>query len=451
MKRQLLKSLLVLAALALPSIALSQSDFRVLKIIGDLNGDSDSNKRARKELRDLGSQASPQLVREINKYTSLAPSDLLSAARCFRALAEIGDPGAVDVAARCIRSLDIGPEPSGDYRRVLLAEAVRYLASQCSQHDASDALIKFLQGSSEEYENPTKKIYQATAWEPDKSRGSSVDSFLLGRTGRRPETIVGWSTKMNDDSLYRASYDYQDAASTYHDFVFRVRRAGGGCTLLVDVYDALSKMAESKSCQVESVLCEFLKRHPYKITLYFERLGNDGFTPGVYTFPADSGSSCEWLDNQARPRMVAMRLLSNAGSQDSVPCIQPLLRSPHNDERQQALASLEQLSAAGASQDAAADHSSADIIRMRNGDVISGSVKNGTITMRTTYAELKFDIPNIKSIEFQNPASKADTVRLRSGDTLSGKILNETIDIDLRAGGTTSVRSADMSTIEIHR
>lgn len=452
MKNKLAIACIMLQIFCITSMG-ATSTYQVIRLIGDLNGDPESNKDARKELNEIGYQATSQLISEIEKYTSLKSSDILSAARCFRALKEMDSPVGIEAATKSLKILISKPNVTGGYQRVLLAEAIGYLSSQADNTLASKALLKFIQDYPEKYENSAKSFYQYSEWKPKSYKAhSDLSSDLNGRTGLKSGYHEGWTSIMQGRLVGKGSIRWQGGYSTSHSLNRSVRNSGG-YTLFVDVYEALASMAKENVPGTEKALITLLERHPYKITLYLERLGKDGFTPGVYLSRINSNTKKTWIDENGRPRIALMKLLMEAGSHDALPSLEKMLKSKHGDERQQALITLEHITKNGKSlsHTNGTEEPSVDRIVLRNGDVLTGKIINETIKIKTSYAELSVATEEIANIQIETSATKTDEVRLLVGDRLSGIITDEEIKIELKAGGETSIKKSDIDNIHFGR
>jgi len=75
-----------------------------------------------------------------------------------------------------------------------------------------------------------------------------------------------------------------------------------------------------------------------------------------------------------------------------------------------------------------------DRVVLKNGDTISGQIKNGAFTLRTFYGIIKFDTERIQNINFEVGGQNIDVVILRIGDKLSGVIQENNVVILTRSG-----------------
>jgi hypothetical protein len=442
----------------------SVSKYKVIQLIGDLNGSPESNGRAVRELREIGSDAAPYLVSEIQKFVSLEPSDLISAARCLRALKEIDSNAGIAVGAKSLRVLAPKPKVFESNERVMLAEAISYLSSQANSREASKALLTFILNEAARYEDGTTSYFLV-------SRLENVPSH------EKPDTkyIDGWVTSLHVEKKIGSQYFRWNSfgsgggggrrSQTCDRWIRRL--SGPGYTLLVDVYVALQALAEHKVPGTETVLLDFLQRHPYQITLYLERLGPDGFTPSVLAIKENSSAERDWIDKRGRPRIALIKLLMKGGTRGTISSLEKMLLSKHEDERQQALITIEGITesvstigngvqitspagiAIGTSE--ISEDDKYDKITMRNGDAISGQVMNASLDLRASYAELKIQTSTVKHIKLEGADSKTDSVELRNGDRLTGSLNDKILTVNLRAGETIAISKKDIASIDFRR
>ncbi len=72
-----------------------------------------------------------------------------------------------------------------------------------------------------------------------------------------------------------------------------------------------------------------------------------------------------------------------------------------------------------------------DLLRLRNGDNLSGTILNESFTIQTTYTTLSFPKDDIKRILFESEKAETQTMELRRGDILRGVIKDDVIDINI--------------------
>lgn len=75
-----------------------------------------------------------------------------------------------------------------------------------------------------------------------------------------------------------------------------------------------------------------------------------------------------------------------------------------------------------------------DIVLLKNGDTISGEIKNSILKLRTSYGLLNFKIPQISYIEFEGGGQNIDVIVLRIGDKLSGVVEEQMINVVMSSG-----------------
>lgn len=72
-----------------------------------------------------------------------------------------------------------------------------------------------------------------------------------------------------------------------------------------------------------------------------------------------------------------------------------------------------------------------DLLRLRNGDNLNGTILNESFTIQTTYATLSFPKDDIKRILFESEKAETQTMELRRGDILRGVIKDDVININI--------------------
>jgi len=80
-----------------------------------------------------------------------------------------------------------------------------------------------------------------------------------------------------------------------------------------------------------------------------------------------------------------------------------------------------------------------DLLTLRNGDNLSGTILNESFTIQTTYATLSFPKNEIKRIVFESEKAEIQIMELLRGDILRGVIKDEIIDIDIPSAGKTPI------------
>ena len=328
----------ITASLVLAATARTQqvSQYRIKKLIGDLNDSPALNKAARQELSDAGKAAEPLLVAEIKKHEDASETSLISAARCLRALQEMKSNAAIVLARDILLIQNPDKNKTGLASRVLVSEALHYLSANLQAPPARKAICRFISDSPEKYEND-QKSYSCL------SRLEGVPSH----EGPEAKSIVGWTTCLHDKKVGSKKFRWQKAG-TWRIHTSTCDRwirhpSATGHTLFVGVYRVLQSMVEAGCQEAGPLLVTLLKRHPYKVTLYLESLHSDGYTVGVYTVPAGSKLEREWIDKEGRTRIACLKLLETLNYSKAIPEIEKLLRSEQKDERDYALLVLEHL------------------------------------------------------------------------------------------------------------
>ena len=94
-----------------------------------------------------------------------------------------------------------------------------------------------------------------------------------------------------------------------------------------------------------------------------------------------------------------------------------------------------------------AEYKNFDQVLLKNGDTVSGQVLTKAFKMRTSYATLSFETPQIGYIDFEGKGQNAAVMGLRIGDTLSGILEAETIKLLMRSGAESSLHRDTIRTI----
>jgi len=80
-----------------------------------------------------------------------------------------------------------------------------------------------------------------------------------------------------------------------------------------------------------------------------------------------------------------------------------------------------------------------DRVQMKNGDTVSGMIQNETLSIKTSYAILKFAPDKLVSIELEASGTNVDRMSLQVGDKLSGVLETPKITLKLTAGGEAEI------------
>ena len=86
------------------------------------------------------------------------------------------------------------------------------------------------------------------------------------------------------------------------------------------------------------------------------------------------------------------------------------------------VAKIEFISPIGSPFPVLSESSEFDQIILKNGDIITGSIKNDIFTLRTSYGTLQFEAKKIQNINFEGGGQNIDVVILKIGDKMSGVI-----------------------------
>jgi hypothetical protein len=80
-----------------------------------------------------------------------------------------------------------------------------------------------------------------------------------------------------------------------------------------------------------------------------------------------------------------------------------------------------------------------DMLKLKNGDTLSGRVLTSSFTLKTSYATLSFKVEEISQITIEGGGSNVDVVVLRIGDRLSGMLQEKIVRIKLPSGAQLNV------------
>lgn len=92
-----------------------------------------------------------------------------------------------------------------------------------------------------------------------------------------------------------------------------------------------------------------------------------------------------------------------------------------------------------------------DTITLKNGDTLTGKIKNEQFTIKTSYADLTFQRDKIDKMDFEGAGANVDTLILRVGDKMSGTLLSETITITLHGGQDSEIAKDKIKTIRMRK
>jgi len=89
-----------------------------------------------------------------------------------------------------------------------------------------------------------------------------------------------------------------------------------------------------------------------------------------------------------------------------------------------------------------------DLLTLRNGDTLSGTILNESFTIETTYATLSFPKEEIKRIIFDSERAEIQIMELGRGDILRGVIRNKIIHIDIPSAGENPIEQDKIREID---
>ena len=90
-----------------------------------------------------------------------------------------------------------------------------------------------------------------------------------------------------------------------------------------------------------------------------------------------------------------------------------------------------------------------DVVVQKNGDKITGEVKNKSFTIKTSYATLTFDRNKVDFIVLEGAGFNTDEIVLKTGDKLSGVLQDPKIAITLSSGAETELDKDKVKEIRI--
>jgi len=367
-------------ALALAAAACGQDTtaYRTAKALVDLNDTPALNRKGRRDLVEMGSAVVPRLVQEVQKGSQGAAGDVLFAARCLRVLREMKHDSGLKTACELLRTLAPRRDAVGDPVRVLLSEAMYYVADNVSNENARVALYDFVANGRDRWRGRSLRFVESLYKTPPKIGPDKVSFAELER----------WPAEWADES---------DALRG----------------LRCDVYYGLARLVEAKDGAIAPALIRMLDTEPYRYVVCPECLDADGFTPV-------SLSSGPWPDPQGRARVLIMRWIGDLKYAPAVPRIEKALTSSYGDEREAALRLLDRLAGKADAGKTDGQQTVTDTITLRDGQVIRGDVENKELTIKTSYASLTLPVAQIGRVQFGGPAEGADRIDLHTGDRLVG-------------------------------
>ncbi len=150
-----------LLALLITGCATTEPSRADLLVI-DLNRSSSKNMAARVELKELGHEAVPSLLKQIDHSASYlrVEANALAAMRAMRVLREINTSSVLPVCRRVLNEEYLAP--TSKYDCALLNEALETLYDQFTSAEARDIFYEFISGGPSRY---TRKIRHARHWD----------------------------------------------------------------------------------------------------------------------------------------------------------------------------------------------------------------------------------------------------------------------------------------------
>ena len=80
-----------------------------------------------------------------------------------------------------------------------------------------------------------------------------------------------------------------------------------------------------------------------------------------------------------------------------------------------------------------------DQVTLKNGDVISGTIKETKVKVRTSYGTLDFELQTVRVVVLEGGGQNIDVIELKIGDRISGQVIQDKLTITLRTGSELSV------------
>jgi HEAT repeat protein len=385
-------------------------EYQLEKLIVDLNVDRDSSEKAREKLTEMGAEAVPRLLAEVKKREvvpldatrPLASLVLASATRALRVLGEMGSPAALPdlvktASAVVITDADLrSPDktPTEQWKFAFRNEVLRYLYVFFESERVRDTYVALAENVIEKYRGGQYGVFR---WRTCRQR--YVDHVHLG----------------------------------------------------VDILTGIPLLIEAGDKRAVDLLVKLLEVMPFEICDGIAShkgvgcvLSPDGFSLTRLDL-TESG-----LDPQYRIRMTCLRYLEQLNAVSAVPKIEPLLRSPHAEERKLALAVLSKLSSGAATPDAAGGKDG-DRVYLRSGSLLGGTIGNRAITIATPHGRLLVKTDDIVRIWLQHPVRKTDVMVLRNGDRYSGTVEDGWFIVEPAEGDSRRVAASDVESVAFSR
>ena len=221
--------------------------------------------------------------------------------------------------------------------------------------------------------------------------------------------------------------------------------------VILNVFRGIPLLIANHDSRAEDVCIYILGNLPYQPdeSSVFADMASRGWYPEVSSGKA---YGTLMLDSKRRCRMVAMQYLRKLKSRKAIPDIEKLLKSTQSDEREYALATLEDIAKGGADTGTSgtakvSEEDKYDTLVMRNGNKMSGQIQNASLNLKTSYATMKFSTSKISYIKMEGADSQLEKLELRNGDKLSGNLSDEVFTVKLQSGGTIAVKKKDIASI----
>ncbi|MBI9019609.1 MAG: hypothetical protein JEZ07_20350 [Phycisphaerae bacterium] len=254
------------------------------------------------------------------------------------------------------------------------------------------------------------------------------------------------------DGVISYKWDFNDVGSKKYERKEYQYEGSISWSVVLNIYRGLELMIKNHDQRIEDISVYLLSRLPYNVeTREFPSLSQGGWDSHYY----QKEYAVLMTDSKYRCRMVIMRYVRQLKCRKAIPVLEKLLNSSHPDERDFALATLEEITSGGGNASSNSSEISEeekyDNIVLRNGDKISGQVMNASLHLKTSYGSLEFKTSTMAYIKFEGADSKTDAMELRNGDKLTGNLNDETFTINMKAGQIIPVKKKDISSITFRR
>ncbi len=92
-----------------------------------------------------------------------------------------------------------------------------------------------------------------------------------------------------------------------------------------------------------------------------------------------------------------------------------------------------------------------DRILLKNGDTISGRILIEAFTIKTSYADLSFELPQVETVILEGAGQNIEVLVLRTGDKLSGVVGPDKVKLRLASGQETEIEKEKIKEIVLQQ